>query len=995
MIIGIHDADKLTPILEVTNIDNRAAKFKTAVGKLLDQNFGECESLLSNCNNFVYVLSELIKQELIEIRIAAPKSDYKYYEINNTWPVYDNTFHPKISIFMDDSETVIMTGSINSTKSGYGKNIEEASFRNSWEDRESTQQYEKKFSDIWNGEDNDSHIFLFNDELKNIVKEVIEKSTTYKREYKKITAPMFRFNHFLDLIAGPLFYHYSFNNIRLLPHQIGVYNKMLSRWPVKGLISDEVGLGKTIESGAILKYMATFLNASNNCILVPSSLKYQWQSELYDLFGLKFYVYENATSSLVFKPHSKEINNVMWYDCFQHEENIIYSWHFLRSKDSTKFTSDIDLLLVDEAHNARITYRNSQETPTLLFLFLQSLKERAKHLIFLSATPLQTGILDYVSIISLLQDKQIDENSMNRIIDLNNELELSESDKVAAVEEMQEAGLEKYQGITNAFEMLQLYNENDYIDYHPTTKLTIRNTRNSLKSIGYQDFPQVLLSANPISCAEQQERIFNLVTNYAVNQLFKIERVALGLKTISFVRSMYQQRIASSFNASFDTLTNRKLILQQYINDGYIEFKVDNEGDIDELEDIEIITERIELTEDHITHIKSEMDSIREILTELNEVIVNKTLDDPKIIRTLEIIEEHKVKNRSILVFSRYTSTTNYIIDLLKEKNETFGVFQGNRKQVIRSNGDEISYDKTQLSKKFNDKEFTLLICSDAASEGLNLQIANVLINVDVPWNPAKLLQRFGRIDRFGQQNPEIYFYNLVYQESIEHRIYKKLIGRNNLFRSILGVTPDITDEAHIDNINDLSGEDDIININRDSKYRNSLLKLTADNNIRIHEKILSRLRQNQNIEVSESNISIGNVSLKFSDNFLDGNYLDLHHPILKEIDVQFEGTKVPIVSINNTPGYLMLYCLKYEDAIYPITNIEEYLDYFIVGKQFNLDSLIGYNLNELDQLIRDVLKSDDFINHASIISPENNESLSFYNNLRLDETNLIAYCNI
>lgn len=806
---------------------------------------------------------------------------------------------------------------------------------------------------------------------------------------------MFQFNHFLDLINSPLFYQYSFKNVRLLPHQIGIYNTLLSRWPVKGLIADEVGLGKTIEAGAILDYMSTFLNSRNNCLLVPSSLKYQWQSEMYYLFGIKFYVFENSTSSLVFKPNNKEISNVSWQNCFQFKENIIYSWHFLRSKDSSCFTSKIDTLIVDEAHNARITIKNNLESPTLLFRFLQDMKENVKHIIFLTATPLQTDILDYVSLLTLLQDQPLDNGSINRIIELNKELELSENEKVAAVKEMQEAGIEKYQGVEDPFDMLDMYDEADYIKNHPTTKVTIRNTRDNLKLIGYQDFPKVELYANPINCNAQQEHIINLVTIYTENQLFMIEQIALGLMSIGFIKSMYQQRIVSSFKASFDTLLNRKSRLQRYIDDGFIEMAVNTEGDMEELDDIEVDSRRIELTENHRAHIHSEMDAIREILTALNTVIIDKVLDDPKITRALEIIEEHKANNRSILLFSRYTSTTNYVIDLLKERHETFGVFQGDRKQVINSDGSEINYDKIQLSKKFKNKEFTLLICSDAASEGLNLQTANVLINVDVPWNPSRLLQRFGRIDRFGQQNPRIYFYNLVYHDSIEHTMYKRLIGRNNLFRSILGITPDITDVDHVDIINTINNEDEVINVNKDSKYRNSLLQLTRNDNIRIHEKILYRATQNPEIEITDDYISINNVSFKYSVDFLDDNYLDLHHPILNVLDIQFEGEQFPVVSIKNSNGNLLLFCIKNKNTIYPITKIEEYLDYFINGKKFKLTSLKSYDMADYENLIRDVVGSEDFINHSEILLSENTDMHNLYDGLRLVETNLSIYCNI
>jgi SNF2 family DNA or RNA helicase len=995
LIIGIHDADKLIPTLDAIDLNNTEEKFKFAVGKIISQEIESCESLISDVNNFVYVLSELIKQEMVEIKIASTKSDYDFYLSNKTWPIDDNIFHPKISIFKDADESVVMTGSINSTKSGYGKNIEEANFRNSWEDLESTDQYNHTFWDIWNGTDRDSQTFPFDQDLKKLIKVVIENSETYKAQYKRIITPFFRYNDFLDVINGPLLFHQSFKKVRLLPHQIAVYKNILSRRPVKGLIADEVGLGKTIEAAAILKYMAAFMNSRKNCLLVPSSLKYQWQNELYELFDQEFFVYENSSSSLVFKPKKIVIDDVDWYDCFENKNNIIFSWHFVRNKDYSKFTTNIDTLLVDEAHNARITYKNNDQSPTLLYNFINGLKDRVSNLLLLTATPLQTSKLDYVSLMSLLNGSVIDEKSINRIIELNHGHPLADHDKVDAVKEMQKAGVPKYQNLINPFDMLDVYNEDDYIMNHPTTLYTIRNTRDSLKAIGYYDFPEVELYSESIMCTPRQERLQNLVKNYAENQLFRIESISLGLTSIGFIKSMYQQRIVSSFKASFDTMTNRKLRLKKYIKDGFIELQVNSEGDMDEFDDVVLGHERIELNEEHSAHIQSELDAIREILNALNDVIIHKITDDPKITRALEIIEEHKSENRSILLFSRYTSTTNYIVELLKERNETFGVFQGDRKQVISGNATEVDYDKIQLSEKFKNREFSVLICSDAASEGLNLQVANVLINIDVPWNPARLLQRFGRIDRFGQKSPVIFFYNLVYLNSVEHRMYQRLIGRNNLFRSILGVTPDITDEAHVNNINELLGSEEEITFNKEAQYRNSLLDLSRESNIRIHENILSRIAQNPQFQRQENELRLGSVSYKFSESILDDHYLDLHHPILKELDPQLNGIKKSMISLRNSNDDLILFCIKHEHQIYPVYKIEDYLDYFIVNKPFNLNNLKGYSMNELDDMIIEVLSAGGFVNNNKILLNGNQDADIMYDDLNIHETNLSAYCEL
>jgi len=131
IIIGIHDASKLIPILDIIDANSLEEKYRIAVSKIIEEDISACQDLMSDNKNFVFVMSELVKQNLIEIKIACIKSDYKYYIKHKHWPRQDTIFHPKISIFNDGVNSVVMTGSINSTLNGYGKNKEEANFRDS------------------------------------------------------------------------------------------------------------------------------------------------------------------------------------------------------------------------------------------------------------------------------------------------------------------------------------------------------------------------------------------------------------------------------------------------------------------------------------------------------------------------------------------------------------------------------------------------------------------------------------------------------------------------------------------------------------------------------------------------------------------------------------------------------------------------------------------------------------------------------------------------
>ena len=125
LIIGIHDSYKLIPVLDEIDNPNREEKFKLAVQSIVSKGIEECVALTDNPQGFLFVFSELIKQNLIQIKIASVKSDFIAYLRTGRWPENDSTFHPKVSIFKDDNHTVVMSGSVNSTNKGFGENVEE------------------------------------------------------------------------------------------------------------------------------------------------------------------------------------------------------------------------------------------------------------------------------------------------------------------------------------------------------------------------------------------------------------------------------------------------------------------------------------------------------------------------------------------------------------------------------------------------------------------------------------------------------------------------------------------------------------------------------------------------------------------------------------------------------------------------------------------------------------------------------------------------------
>jgi len=1003
LIVGIHDAAKLIPILNEIDQPNPEVRFMQAVSQILHDDIEACLHLLDNRQNIPRLFSELIRQELISIKFACVRKDYERYEKTGCWPANDSLFHPKISIFKDDTDAVVLSGSFNETNKGYGSNVEHIKCINSWDNPGIFSAYDDTFSMMWNDTDPTSRTIPFSNSFRNLLENISRNSANYRR----IADNTILEADYIVQMSGNniLLYPHSFTRVRLLPHQKAIYNTVLSRWPVRGLIADEVGLGKTIEAGSVMSYLRQFASISRIVLLVPASLRYQWQSEMWNLFGLDFFIYEPRSKKLVFKPNNRterEILNVDPDDLFKHGiERILVSWHYVRKPDAKgdyriKTEDNIDLLLVDEAHAARLKRKGTEEPEsTQLFRFLQYLIPSVTHRLFLTATPQQTDFLDYQSLLQLISGYSLEEDSLRRIAKLNSGIRLTTHEKLKAMAEIVDLSNEvpsipiPVYNHDDPRSALIAYSDNLYITHHPTTIFTLRNTRQLLRSVGYV-FPEVNLFSTPVSINEQQQRIFTLASAYIQHILFDFERAALGAKGLGFVKTIYSQRIVSSFRACYDTLRARKEKLEAIIASGYLEQNAavtleETEGEEEE----GLQTEAVVINEGLANIALRDIRYINEILVNIERNnFFQSEIHDPKITTALKLINRHLEEGDQVIVFSRFTSTTNSIVNKLGERpNLKFGRFQGNLIQTIQGSRIE-NHSRTSIAEQFSHGDFPLIICSDAASEGLNLQAANVLINVDVPWNPARVLQRFGRIDRFGQKKSVLYFYNLFYPGSVEDIMYSRLHQRNMDFRTVLGMTPEITTSEHID---ELVYQNNLILPVPVTEYLNTMIRYTSGTTTRIHNLILKRLAVRPNITITTKTLLIDDTALEYSIDELESTYLDLNHPVFHLLEpVDLTANQYPAYLLKNTYGHSFFLCVKREGAIFPIATIEQLLDYIILGQlSFEYRELACCE-NNLSELLRRTLnKSPDLlINHNHIRF--STEVIDIYEGLFLERVGIL-----
>lgn len=300
---------------------------------------------------------------------------------------------------------------------------------------------------------------------------------------------------------------------------------------------------------------------------------------------------------------------------------------------------------------------------------------------------------------------------------------------------------------------------------------------------------------------------YKQMIDYVENFLFQSEQYLFKEKTNkvnSFIISIYKQRFLSSYWSAMATLKGRKENLYKYLAE-------DLGTDIDLFDDEEFEDEilKFEVSDFELSPrgkeiIESEIRAINNVIKYGEEVEKNKNQInnlDPKISATIEIIEEkiNKESFHPILIFSKYTSTLEALEQELFSKFKNlpieFGMYSGN--QIWYSlDGEKFKCKKEDIIQGLNNNLINILLCTEAASEGLNLQEARTLINVDVPWTPSVLEQRIGRIARLGQKADEVEIYLIWYPKSYEQKIYSKLIKKESDYHLAVGMYAQIIEDS-------------------------------------------------------------------------------------------------------------------------------------------------------------------------------------------------------
>lgn len=601
------------------------------------------------------------------------------------------------------------------------------------------------------------------------------------------------------------------------PHQIKILRRVAQKFPHSFLIADEVGLGKTIETGLILRYLLVSQKVKRVLILAPASVQPQWQEELREKFNLHFWSYNQGTFKdpygLLLTNNNQPITTNPWNTT----DLILASSHLVRRTERMQQLLDAnpwDLVILDEAHHARRkSPQNREETPNRLLELIQQLKEKTRSLILLSATPMQIDPIEVFDLLNLLGMQghwSYGDNFCNYFASLTASPDryslefwqqmstdyfqyggqpcsrlqgyLEKSDRLLSyrIRDIWQKG----QKLVNPKQYLAdnsfITTSRQYLTVNtPLKDIMFRHTRDTLRQY-YQrglldrDIPRREVQDNAITLeCDREIPLYVAVSDY-VRHFYRLAQKQ-NRKALGFLMTLYRKRLTSSFYAIKESLQRR---LDSLITGMGSSLTQDDFSDIDDADDA--VIEGLESYMEPVD--PQEIQYLEDLLRQFET-----TGEDTKLSHFITISRRELSQRESAIVFTQYTDTMDYLRDaLLKLYGSQVACYSGRGGELL-ADGNWCLVAKEEIKRRFREGEIKILLCTESASEGLNLQTCGVLINYDMPWNPMRVEQRIGRIDRIGQVYPTVRIHNFYYDGTVEAKVYRKLRDRINAFQTVVG----------------------------------------------------------------------------------------------------------------------------------------------------------------------------------------------------------------
>ena len=748
-------------------------------------------------------LHDLLTSGRVEIRVV-PK---------------DRVFiHGKAGVIeQTDGAMTCFLGSINETKSAFAKNYEIL-----WEDQspEGVAWVEEEFAALW--EDAYPLPEAIIEEIERVAKRV--EIRFGDAEASELPAAA--------LAEAPIYR----GGEQLQPWQRSFVTTFLEHREAYGkarlLLADEVGVGKTLSlaAGALVSCL---LEDGPVLILCPATLTLQWQVELTDKLGIPSAVWA-STKKLWLDHRGHEIRGLGAEDIARCPSQIAIVSTGLIFQDSEERERLLErkygTVILDEAHRARRRggLGKREKEPNNLLDFMLKIGERTRHLLLGTATPIQTEVRELWDLLRVLNTNA--EFVLGREIfggwgDVDGALpfvkgEANPPDEREAWEWIRNplppasehplfANLRLWLGMpedrffsNRGFGSLGFIERQGlaetlapgfFREHNPIMRHTVLRRRRTLEDAGLLERVGVNVHPDANASPETYRGVgfngFGLVTSHPFNLAYLAaeaftDALRKRSKAAGFMKTLLLQRICSSFasgRATAEKMRRREVLDEEEAS-----------------QQIEGILEQLTNEESH--HLDT-------IVRELSRPEAR----DPKTAAVTYFLTEHRSEGNNWLehgciIFSQYYDTVRALTASLATAlpGEAIGIYAGAGRSRIHKDGEWASVEREEIKDAVRKHEIRLLVATDAASEGLNLQTLGTMINVDLPWNPSRLEQRLGRIKRFGQRRRDVDMLNLVYHDTQDEKVYAAISQRMRDRYDIFGSLPDTIDDDWIENVEKL-----------------------------------------------------------------------------------------------------------------------------------------------------------------------------------------------
>jgi superfamily II DNA or RNA helicase len=558
----------------------------------------------------------------------------------------------------------------------------------------------------------------------------------------------------------------SISRVDPLPHQLeAIYDYLLKLARVRFLLADDAGAGKTIMSGLLIRELELRGLAERILIVCPANLAFQWQRELKEKFDTKFLVMKG-----------QDLRDQFGVNQWLERNRVITSLDLAKRSDILPGLRQVhwDLVIVDEAHRMSAA---DESHKSLRYRLGELLRDSSDHILLLTATPHKGDPVNFSLFLQLL-----------------------DADAYADVKSIREA-------MDRRRAPFYLRRTKEAMVYFPERRA---DGSWAAEPIFTKRIPHTV----DFQIDGEEFDLYRDVTRFVKRESARAaaQDEDPRARAIGFLMSLYQRRLASSTHAMRRSLENRARRLEDGLKRAQDMARqappdLPDPEELEEMEESE--RERLEAMLEAIT-LAGSADQARQEIQELRRLAaqaeaVEKAGVEAKLSQLRELLQKEGFFDRPeqrLLLFTEFKDTLDYLVDRLKFWGFRVGCIHGGMKSGSR---DEPGT-RLHAEQQFREGEIQILVATEAAGEGINLQVCNILFNYDIPWNPNRLEQRMGRIHRYGQRKDCLIF-NFVATNTIEGRVLQRLLEKLQQIRdaleddAVFNVVGEVLPAAHVERV--------------------------------------------------------------------------------------------------------------------------------------------------------------------------------------------------